>query len=326
TIEIIPRIHVSSYFINIDDITIQAVSINPIKATDEVVVFTPEYRFKNDTDFLYNLSEFAPKIPIDSSKKRINIFVANEGNGEMPEEKIIKVWKGEAPIPSFGAVISLTEDYYNKLFCNNDLLKSSINITPIADDFNFANYSRILGGFVPAVSDYVHLYDVQYVDELMSALDQYGNALSPLAQAGRETRNFDPYIREPAGLFVETADKIGWILFDGRHELTIGVSIADAVKILTKMEKDNILPGNIRNAFFIDGGSAMKAYISELEGWAVKGVDVRTAIQDEEEEQNQDLKYNVSLKLLNRVAAGARNGPGNDPNGLNLYSTLQLPL
>ena len=34
----------------------------------------------------------------------------------------------------------------------------------------------------------------------------------------------------------------------------------------------------------------------------------------------------VNLDLLNRVAAGARNGAGVDPDGLNLYSTLSLRL
>jgi hypothetical protein len=34
----------------------------------------------------------------------------------------------------------------------------------------------------------------------------------------------------------------------------------------------------------------------------------------------------VTLDLLNRVAAGSRNGPGEDDEGLNLYTLLALDL
>ena len=35
---------------------------------------------------------------------------------------------------------------------------------------------------------------------------------------------------------------------------------------------------------------------------------------------------NIALDLLNRVATGSRNGPGADPDGLNLYTLLKLSL
>ena len=34
----------------------------------------------------------------------------------------------------------------------------------------------------------------------------------------------------------------------------------------------------------------------------------------------------VSMNILNRVAAGSRNAPGNDTQGLNLYSTVVMEL
>jgi hypothetical protein len=80
------------------------------------------------------------------------------------------------------------------------------------------------------------------------------------------------------------------------------VSVSDVVKILKMLERENILEGNVKNAVFIDGGSAMKAYIAS----------------------NNDDK--LTLDLLNRAAAGARNGPGDDPDGLNFYSTLSLKM
>ncbi len=147
-----------------------------------------------------------------------------------------------------------------------------------------------------------HLYNVEKVEDLVKNLHIYGNALSPIAQAGKETRNFDPYIREPAGVLVQTENSIGWVMFDGRHELSIGVSVTDVAKLVGKLQEENVFDGKIINAVFIDGGSAMKAY-------AVK---------------NSNGK--LELDLLNRAAAGARNGPGDDPNGLNFYSLLKLPL
>ena len=59
---------------------------------------------------------------------------------------------------------------------------------------------------------------------------------------------------------------------------------------------------SVEQAVFIDGGSAMKAYRVESDG------------------------ERVHLDLLNRVAAGSRNGPGSDPDGLNLYTLLALQL
>jgi hypothetical protein len=141
----------------------------------------------------------------------------------------------------------------------------------------------------------------------MAALGRYG-ATSPIAQCGRETKNFDPRVREPAGLLVQTvprtADRhdgcIGWILFDGRHELSLGASVVDAALILGKLEAADAFDGAVRQAVFVDGGSAMKAYHVRRNG------------------------DGLQLHLLNRVAAGSRNGPGADFEGLNLYSTLNL--
>jgi len=101
---------------------------------------------------------------------------------------------------------------------------------------------------------------------------------------------------------VQTKDQIGWVLFDGRHELSIGASVVDVAVILKMLEDDRVFDGKVKHAVFVDGGSAMKVY-------AVKSDDTV-----------------LTLDLLNRVAAGSRNGPGADPNGLNLYTLLKLSL
>jgi hypothetical protein len=135
----------------------------------------------------------------------------------------------------------------------------------------------------------------------MQALGKVGVTL-PLAQCGRETRNFDPRVREPAGVLIQTASQVGWVLFDGRHELSVGASVVDVGIILKVLDQAGALGGRVEQAVFVDGGSAMKVYhVSRNKG-------------------------GPSLDLLNRVAAGSRNGPGFDPGGFNLYSTLRLRL
>jgi hypothetical protein len=98
---------------------------------------------------------------------------------------------------------------------------------------------------------------------------------------------------------MQTSDQIGWVLFDGRHELSIGASVVDVAVTLSKL--DAVLT-RIEQAVFIDGGSAMKTYGIRSNGAA------------------------ADLDLLNRVAAGSRNGPGMDDDGLNLYTLLTLGL
>ena len=301
-IEILPDINIDKYKINILNKVFYVDCINPDTVENEkLVLFTPGIysdEIKANRD---NWKKYAPMIPVNEDSKRVNLFITNEGNGCYPEEKVVVIWNGGAPIPAFGAVLSFDENYFDELFNNQNLISSAVQIIPEgATDFSL--YRQIFGGFVPVVIDGNHLYNVETVEDLMHNLDEYGNALSPIAQAGRETSNFDPYIREPAGVLIQTKDKIGWVMFDGRHELSIGVSVSDVAKLVKRLQNENIFKGKILNAVFIDGGSAMKAY-------AIK-----------------NLGDKLAFELLNRAAAGARNGPGSDPDGLNLYSLLKLPL
>jgi hypothetical protein len=110
------------------------------------------------------------------------------------------------------------------------------------------------------------------------------------------------HIREPAGVLLQTEDHLGWVLFDGRHELSIGANVVDVARILKLLEADGTLCGQVKQAVFVDGGSAMKVYAVESNGTT------------------------ITLDLLNRVAAGSRNGPGVDPDGLNLHTLLKLGL
>ena len=302
-IEVLPKIEVSSYRVEIAGVCFDINKVNPEKVNAEkVVLFTPGFRSSETEKNINNWKQYAPMIPVQDSAERVNIFISNEGNGSYPVERVLKIWKGAAPIPSFGAVISFAEEYCELLFDGKNIIGSEVKIMPLSGNIDFNDYTQVFGGFVPIVISGKHIYDVGSVEKLKSNMDKYGNALSPIAQAGRETANFDPHIREPAGVFVELEGKFGWVMFDGRHELSIGVSVSDTVSILKKLENEGVLGGKIRNAVFVDGGSAMKAYAVINKG------------------------NRHELNLLNRAAAGARNGPGYDPEGLNFYSVLKVPL
>ena len=152
---------------------------------------------------------------------------------------------------------------------------------------------------MPLTAD-ANMVRAAHVEQVRQSLHAYGNATSSIAECGKESRNCDPRIREPAGMLVQTHDRIGWVLFDGRHELSIGASVVDAAKMLKLLADDGAFGGPVEQAVFVDGGSAMKIYAVESDG------------------------EHVRLDILNRVAAGSRNGPGNDPDGLNLYTLLKL--
>jgi len=295
-VEIIPRMEIEAYRVTLGGEEFLVNSINDPNAVDDVMVFTPGLWTPEIGEQVENWHSYAPEIPVPN---RINVFVANEGNGRFPVEKVVQVWEGRAPLPSFGAVLSFERSDF--AFQAEELIGQKVQVEPLGGT-NLDDYVQMMGGFVPAVVDGQHVYCVDAVEQVRQRLHEYGNAISPIAECGKESRNCDPRIREPAGLLVQTRDQIGWVLFDGRHELSIGASVVDAAKMLKLLEDAGAFDGKVEQAVFVDGGSAMKVY----------------AVESNDE--------NVTLDLLNRVAAGSRNGPGADPDGLNLYTLLKLGL
>jgi len=301
--EIIPRLQIAGYQVALWGQTFDVDAIDvPEPMGRDVALFTPGLLTQEVQGHSADWATYAPLIP--AADERVNVFIANEGDGAVPVEQVVKVWPGPAPLPSFGAVLSFDRGYFERCFGNAAAfahLGGRLQIRPYGDT-DFERYAQMMGGLVPVVVDGEHVYCVETVDRVIQHLSHFGNATSPIAESGRETRNFDPHIREPAGVLVQTADRIGWVLFDGRHELSIGASVVDVAVILKALQEMGALGGEVRNGVFIDGGSAMKAY-------AIK-CDAAT----------------ITLDLLNRVAAGSRNGPGADPDGLNLYTLLRLGL
>lgn len=317
-IDIIPQLAVDHYTVRFDDQPIIVSRINdPLAVDHDVVVFTPALRTGEVNDHIIEAKTsaglaadwqtFAPMIPLADAEARIHVFIANEGDGRIPREQVVAVWAGQAPLPSFGAVLSFKRAYFDTVFGNlrafrRRYLGRRVQIIP-SGECSWERYTQMMGGFVPAVIDGTHLYAANTLDTVMENLSRYANANSPIARLGRETDNFHPYIREPAGVLIQTPKRIGWVLFDGRHELSIGASVVDVAVVLKKLNAMGLLAGErVQQAVFIDGGSAMKIYNVDSDSTA------------------------TCLDLLNRVAAGARNGPGVDHDGLNLYTLLNLYL
>lgn len=300
-VEIIPRLEVTRYKVTLWGQELIVDSIDEPAALDRVMLFTPGLRTPEVRAHADSWQTYAPMIPVAD---RVNVFIASEGNGKVPVEKVVKVWDGPAPLPSFGAVLSFERDYFRERFVKVEAFSAwgrRVRIQPL-EGTDLTDYAQIMGGFVPVVAAGQHLYCVETVDQVRQRLSVYGNATSPIAECSRESRNFDCRIREPAGILAQTKERIGWVLFDGRHELSIGASVVDVAKMLKMLQDEGAFGGELEEAIMIDGGSAMKAYDVHSDGTG------------------------VALDLLNRVAAGSRNGPGADPDGLNLYTLLNLGL
>jgi hypothetical protein len=317
-VEVLPQFEVDFYQVAFQGERLARFEVNAVDITQpvtDVMLFTPAFQGTDHIQRLIAATEashgedngwqsFRPMIPASSDTDRVNVFVANQGDGRIPVERAIAVWEGPAPLPSFGAVLSFSRPFFLSLFGSlgafrENYLGRRVQIVPGGASFDTEAYDQIMGGLVPAVVDSRHAYVGGTLLDVMAALSRYG-ATSPISLCGRETQNFHPRTREPAGLLLQTESHIGWLLVDGRHELSIGASVVDAAAILSKLEEEGTFGGPVAQAVFVDGGSAMKAYHIRREA----GV--------------------LGLDLLNRVAAGSRNGPGADPDGLNLYTLLKL--
>jgi len=304
-IDILPRLDISAYHIQLGAHTLTVNTINAPDAVEaEVVLFTPGLWTPEVAAHTATWQTYAPRIPLPDVNERVNIFITNEGNGQVPIEKVVKVWAGQAPLPAFGGMLSMKRAYFERLFGSVSNFEQQYVNQPVyiqsvgATDFDA--YTHILGGLMPAVVDRQHVYCAPTMEEVLANMQRYGNARSPIAHVGQESQNFDLFIREPAGVLVQTPNHIGWALFDGRHELSIGASVMDVAVLLNKLQLAGAFLGDIEQAVFIDGGSAMKAYAVD------------------------SARDPAQLSLLNRVAAGGRNPAGDDPDGLNLYTLLNL--
>lgn len=163
--------------------TFDVASINDPAAPDNIMLFTPAYWSPEIDAHVKNWETVAPEIPLP---QRLNLFIANEGNGRVPVEKVVKVWQGRAPLPSFGAVLSFDSAYFRERFVKAGsfrFLDQRLRIEPL-EGTNLAGYVQIMGGLVPVVANGQQLYCVETVDQARERLRDHGNATSPLAQCG----------------------------------------------------------------------------------------------------------------------------------------------
>ena len=315
-VEVLSQLEIAWYEVTLggQQFAVEAID-DPHADGQDVALFTPALRTDEVERYIAaaeaaagaadGWQTYAAMVPLADADERIHVFVANRGDGQIPIEEAIALWEGPAPVPSFGAVLSFKRSYFESLFGHAErfrrqVLGTRVQIVPHGGT-PFDDYAHMMGGFVPAVVDGEHVLCRETASQVVHSLSRYSSATSPIALAAQESRNFDLYIREPAGVLVQTDEHIGWVLFDGRHELSIGASVVDVGVLLLKLQAAGMLPA-VQHAAFVDGGSAMKVY---------------HVVSDED---------TVQLDLLNRVAAGPRNRAGADPEGLNLYTTLVLRL
>ncbi|MGR5456461.1 hypothetical protein ACPV5N_21490, partial [Vibrio alfacsensis] len=117
-------------------------------------------------------------------------------------------------------LISIEEKYFESLFSETPQVGQAVKVIPVANEIDLCDYKQILGGLVPSVINGQSLVPTGPTVSAMqaeAALDAVANTDSPLSRSGKETNNFDALIREPSGLFIETENHIGYLLFDGRH-------------------------------------------------------------------------------------------------------------
>ncbi|WP_241033784.1 hypothetical protein [Vibrio maerlii] len=302
-VHVLPSVTCNRFDIDINNSPFHVDCLNPSLedvAHRDVALFNVNFPMTHQG----HLVEFAPMLQLEN---RINVFVANRGNGVKPEEEVVKIWQGECPLPSFGSLLSFKREAFDRLFPQGLQVGDRVNVKPYANEIDLSKFKQVLGGLVPSVIDgqpIVPTGNEVTAEQAEHALDRVANTDSPLARSGKETNNFDALIREPSGLFIQTDNHIGYLLFDGRHEMSIGANIVDVANLLKRVTESDIdlFEGEtLHNAIAIDGGSAMKVYAATVDG-----------------------VNEPKMDILNRVAAGGRNSPGDDPQGLNLYSTVIL--
>ena len=293
-VEILPRLEIEAYRVSLGGREFTVRSVNAPAARDGVMLFTPGLRTPEIRAHEQDWQTYAPLLPLAG---RVNLFIANQGDGRWPVERVVAVWEGACPLPSFGALLSFEPRLLSAKQAAA-LPGQPVRVQPLGST-DFSPYAQVMGGLVPLVVGGEHLLCVETLAELGDRLREYG-ATSPIARSGRESDNFAPRVREPAGVLLQTDERVGWVLFDGRHEMSLGAGVPDVARIVQMLEQAGAFGGAVRAAVFIDGGSAMKVYGVVSEG------------------------ERVDLHLLNRVASGSRNGPGADGEGLNLYSVLRV--
>ncbi len=293
-VEILPRLRIPAYRVTLAGREFVVRAVNAPDAREEVLLFTPGLWTPEIAAHERDWQTYAPLLPLEG---RVNLFIANAGDGERPVERVAAVWEGVCPLPPFGAVLSFDRRLLGRR-AGDALVGRRVRVQPLGGT-DFSPYRQVLGGLAPLVVGGEHILTGGTVGEVRARLREYG-VTSPLARSGRESDNFALGVREPAGVLFQTEERLGWLLCDGRHEMSIGADVADVARLLRLFESLGVLGGAVREAVFLDGGSALKLYGVESGGGE------------------------VVLHLLNRVAAGERNGPGVDEEGLNLYSVLRV--
>jgi len=301
-IEIINSLRNYAYTISLKDMRYYLTheTINSLNQISKVpLLFTPSLRtrmiekqIRSIRDSYWSGDDWQEYREVIQAPGTYNIFVTNKGNGLHPSDVIAAIWKDAFPVVPFGYVISIPKNELR--YPIESLLNAAVEVAPHAENVDYSRYESIYTASIPMVESGVSSFSELSPKTIMQTLGRWGFD-HPNAQLSLESRNFSPIIRDAGNLLVETEHYIGNILFSGRYQHSIGVSLIDQIIIL-EMLNDNLIE-KFENVLMLDDGSGTKVVYSP---------DGRSAYP------------------LNIPCAGFRNTIG-DYDG-NYYSSLQLTL
>jgi hypothetical protein len=130
SVDIVPNLSIARYqvlFGGPSGISVEVEAINPRSFSASVMLFTPAFQGTTEIRQLIEAAEASagtddgwqqckPMVPAFDRHDRVSVFIANEGNGHLPVEKVVAVWDGPAPLPSFGGLLSFDRAHFDSLF------------------------------------------------------------------------------------------------------------------------------------------------------------------------------------------------------------------
>ncbi len=96
-VQIIPSLTFSRFKITIDDANFEVDCFNPsldALSHHDVALFNVKFPMQHQGE----LVEFSPMLELEG---RVNVFLANQGDGIKPFEEIVAIWNGTCPLPFF---------------------------------------------------------------------------------------------------------------------------------------------------------------------------------------------------------------------------------
>lgn len=248
----------------------------------DVIVYTP--RFSTSSTKQAIVSGRWKEYKLSIGAERINVLIINRGTGKRPEPCVAYVVDGEIVQPSAGIVLSMRRDFFLEKF------KINANWKKMQVKFDFEPW------FEPALWQKLQTCYQGIMD--LDRLSRYGleDWEHPNSSLTQETLIANLYRREPRSALFETKNGFGAIVFSGRYEMSLGISLIEMKAYIEKFLAIFLPNLPIERVVSLDGGSGAKICLIDQ----------------------------GKVQALNWAAPGSRNQMG-DPNG-NTYSYMAMRL